>query len=195
MIYPFIVNDPGEAAQAKRRIGAATLGHLPPPLAQTKLPEGMTRLESLLDEYSTADGLDPARRDRLIADIRAEAQASGVEADLGLHDNACAAEAITRIDRFVCDIKESQYGEGLHILGTGAVWRGRNCAGFHHGAFGPGGGRRGRLVRLSGGASDVLPTGRNLFTTDPARRPVPRGPCAGRETGRRAFAQAPAGPW
>ena len=68
VIYPFIVNDPGEAAQAKRRIGALTLGHLPPPLAQTQLPEGLGRLEHLLDEYSTADGLDPARRDRLIAD-------------------------------------------------------------------------------------------------------------------------------
>ncbi|WP_306113198.1 MULTISPECIES: cobaltochelatase subunit CobN [unclassified Roseovarius] len=169
VIYPFIVNDPGEAAQAKRRIGAATLGHLPPPLAQTKLPEGMTRLESLLDEYSTADGLDPARRDRLIADIRAEAQASGVEADLGLHDDACAAEAITRIDRFVCDIKESQYGEGLHILGTGqcgaAELTGITTA--LSGRFVPPG-PSGSPFR---GRADVLPTGRNLFTTDP--RAVP----------------------
>lgn len=169
VIYPFIVNDPGEAAQAKRRIGAATLGHLPPPLAQTKLPEGMTRLECLLDEYSTADGLDPARRDRLIADIRAEAQASGVEADIGLHDDACAAEAITRIDRFVCDIKESQYGEGLHILGTGqcgeAELNGITTA--LAGRFVPPG-PSGSPFR---GRADVLPTGRNLFTTDP--RAVP----------------------
>ena len=67
VIYPFIVNDPGEAAQAKRRIGAVTLGHLPPPLAQSAVPEGLLRLERLLDEYSTADGLDPSRRNRLIA--------------------------------------------------------------------------------------------------------------------------------
>ncbi len=169
VIYPFIVNDPGEAAQAKRRIGAATLGHLPPPLAQTNLPEGMSRLESLLDEYSTADGLDPARRDRLIADIRAEAQASGVEADLGLSDDACAAEAITRIDRFVCDIKESQYAEGLHILGTGecgvAELSGITTA--LSGRFVPPG-PSGSPFR---GRADVLPTGRNLFTTDP--RAVP----------------------
>ena len=97
VIYPFIVNDPGEAAQAKRRIGAVTLGHLPPPLAQSSVPEGLLRLERLLDEYSTADGLDPSRRSRLIATIRDEAQASGVEADLGLDARASAAEAITRI--------------------------------------------------------------------------------------------------
>ncbi|UWR77174.1 cobaltochelatase subunit CobN [Phaeobacter inhibens] len=167
--YPFIVNDPGEAAQAKRRIGAVTLGHLPPPLAQTNLPDGMARLESLLDEYSTADGLDPARRDRLIDSIRTEAQGTGVEADLGLSPDSCAAEAITRIDAFVCDIKESQYGEGLHIFGTG------QCGAEE---------RAGLIAALNGhmvppgpsgspyrGRTDVIPTGRNLFTTDP--RAVP----------------------
>jgi cobaltochelatase CobN len=165
VIYPFIVNDPGEAAQAKRRIGAVTLGHMPPPMAQSETPANMARLERLLDEYSTADGLDPARRDRLIADVRSEAQAAGVEADLGLAPDASPAEAMTRIDRFVCDIKESQYGEGLHI-------------------FGPNGEMDGLLTALSGrrvapgpsgspyrGRTDVLPTGRNLFSVDP--RAVP----------------------
>ncbi|NVO28570.1 cobaltochelatase subunit CobN [Donghicola sp. C2-DW-16] len=169
VIYPFIVNDPGEAAQAKRRIAAVTIGHLPPPMAQTKLPAGMGRLEHLLDEYSTADGLDPARRDRLIADIRAEAQGTGVEADLGIPSDASAAEAITRIDRFVCDIKESQYGEGLHIFGAGDYGAQEN-AGLHaalNGRFVPAG-PSGSPYR---GRSDVLPTGRNLFTTDP--RSVP----------------------
>lgn len=118
VIYPFIVNDPGEAAQAKRRIGALTLGHIPPAMVASAVPEGLLRLERLLDEYSTAEGLDPARRDRLITQIRDEAQASGVTQDLGLPQDASAAEAMVRIDRFVCDIKESQFGDGLHIYGT-----------------------------------------------------------------------------
>jgi cobaltochelatase CobN len=166
IIYPFIVNDPGEAAQAKRRIGAVTLGHLPPPLAQSVVPPELRRLERLLDEYSTADGLDPARRTRLIASIRDEAAASGIAADLGLSANATPAEAITRIDRFVCDLKESQYGVGLHIFGQGE------------------GETQGLLTALNGhrvppgpagspnrGRTDVLPTGRNLFSVDP--RAVP----------------------
>lgn len=169
VIYPFIVNDPGEAAQAKRRIGAVTIGHLPPPLAQSVVPEGMARLERLLDEYSTADGLDPARRDRLIADIRDEARASGVEGDLGIPQNASAAEAITRIDRFVCDIKESQYGDGLHVYGQGACGADEQAgiaaalAGLRV-APGPSG-------SPARGRSDVMPTGRNLFAVDP--RAVP----------------------
>jgi cobaltochelatase CobN len=166
VIYPFIVNDPGESAQAKRRIGAVTLGHLPPPQIASAMPAGLLRLEQLLDEYSTADGLDPARRVRLVATIRAEAQSAGVEQDLGLTATSTAAEAITQIDRFVCDIKASQFGDGLHIYGQGA------------------GEREGLLTALAGrrvaagpsgsparGRSDVLPTGRNMFSVDP--RAVP----------------------
>jgi len=169
ILYPFIVNDPGEAAQAKRRIGAVTIGHLPPPMLAAALPVGMERLERLLDEYSTADGLNPARRDRLIRAVRDEAQAAGVEADLGIPPGAAPAEAITRIDRFVCDIKESQFGEGLHVFGRGQCGT-EERAGLLTGLDG-------RRVQAgpSGspyrGRSDVLPTGRNLFTTDP--RAVP----------------------
>jgi len=170
VVYPFIVNDPGEAAQAKRRIGAVTIGHLPPPLAASALPANLVRLEQLLDEYSTADGLDPARRQRLVAAIRDEAQAAGVEDDLGLSASAAPAEAIPRIDRFVCDLKESQFGEGLHVFGRG------ECGEAERGAL---------LAALSGqriapgpagsphrGRRDVLPTGRNLFAVDPRAVPT-----------------------
>ncbi|WP_375261651.1 cobaltochelatase subunit CobN, partial [Palleronia sp.] len=167
VIYPFIVNDPGEAAQAKRRIGAVTLGHVPPPLKDSGTPERFAHLEALLDEFSNADGLDPRRRDRLQEDIRAEAQALGVEADLGLDGASCPAEAITRIDRFVCDVKEGQFGDGLHVWGR-------------ENAFGDGSGERQALLdaldgkRIEAGPSgspyrgrtDVLPTGRNLYTVD-----------------------------
>jgi cobaltochelatase CobN len=170
VIYPFIVNDPGEAAQAKRRLGAVTIGHLPPPLADSALPQGLIRLEQLLDEYSTADGLDPARRQRLVSAIRDEARAAGVEEDLGLAASAAPAEAIPRIDRFVCDLKESQFGDGLHVFGRGACGEEE---------------RRALISALSGqriepgpagspfrGRHDVLPTGRNLFAVDPRAVPT-----------------------
>ncbi|MHB0772550.1 cobaltochelatase subunit CobN [Bradyrhizobium sp. 5.13L] len=171
VIYPFIVNDPGEAAQAKRRIGAVTIGHLPPPLETSAVPEGLRRLERLLDEYSTADGLDPARRRRLIAAIRDEARAAGLEEDLGLDASATPAEAIPRIDRFVCDLKESQFGDGLHVFGRGACGEAERDAlrvaiAGRRVAPGPSGSPyRGR--------QDVLPTGRNLFAVDPRAVPTP----------------------
>ncbi|MTI03845.1 cobaltochelatase subunit CobN [Roseibium sp. RKSG952] len=180
VIYPFIVNDPGEAAQAKRRIGAVTLGHIPPPMKESGTPDRMVRLESLLDEFSNADGLDPKRRDRLQEDIRDEAQAIGLESDLGLDQATCTAEAITRIDRFVCDIKESQFGDGLHIFGRVPEVTGNfNPAPSAHAE------RSALIDALAGkrieagpsgspyrGRSDVLPTGRNLYTTDPRSVPT-----------------------
>ena len=171
VIYPFIVNDPGEAAQAKRRLGAVTIGHLPPQLAASAVPDGLRRLEQLLDEYSTADGLDPARRQRLIAAIRDEARAAGLEDDLGLDAAAAPAEAIPRIDRFVCDLKESQFGDGLHVFGRGACGDAerdalRAALAGQRVAPGPSGSPyRGR--------QDVLPTGRNLFAVDPRAVPTP----------------------
>ncbi|WP_104491435.1 cobaltochelatase subunit CobN [Paracoccus denitrificans] len=169
VIYPFIVNDPGEAAQAKRRLSAVTLGHLPPPLVDSGVPENLTHLERLLDEYSTADGLDPRRRDRLILAIRDEARAAGVEADLGLPPDAAPAEAIPLIDRFLCDLKDSRFGDGLHVYGTGPCGKAerdglaRALAGKRV-APGPSG-------SPARGRQDVLPTGRNLFAVDP--RAVP----------------------
>lgn len=180
VIYPFIVNDPGEAAQAKRRIGAVTLGHIPPPLRPSGTPLRLARLEALLDEFSNADGLDPRRRDRLMADIRCEAEALGVTQDLGIAPECSEAEAITRIDRFVCDVKESQFGDGLHVWG-----RPPNGAGALGAVASAEAERRSLLAALDGrriepgpsgspyrGRTDVLPTGRNLFTTDPRAVPT-----------------------
>ena len=180
VVYPFIVNDPGEAAQAKRRISAVTIGHIPPPLKDSETPTRMAGLEALLDEFSNADGLDPKRRDRLQQDIRDHARVLGVEDDLGISDEISTAEAITRIDRFVCDIKESQFGDGLHIWGRPPQGEGSFDASASVIAE-----RQALLDALDGkrieaGPSgsphrrhtDVLPTGRNLYTTDPRSVPT-----------------------
>ncbi|SHJ72383.1 cobaltochelatase CobN subunit [Shimia gijangensis] len=180
VIYPFIVNDPGEAAQAKRRIGALTLGHVPPPLKASATPQRFARLEGILDEFSNADGLDPKRRDRLQEDIRDEAQALGLSEELGLDAATSLAETITRIDTFVCDIKESQFGDGLHIYGrtpevAGSFDVGPSAASERNGLLDALAGKRiaaGPSGSPYRGRTDVLPTGRNLFTTDPRSVPT-----------------------
>ncbi|MEO1776766.1 MAG: cobaltochelatase subunit CobN [Pseudomonadota bacterium] len=173
VLYPFIASDPGEAAQAKRRLGAVTLGHLPPPLRASDVPETLAALEALLDEFSNADGLDPPRRARLEADIRSEAAVVGVADDLALHDDLCPAEALTRIDRFVCDVKESHFGEGLHIYGRGGDTA--SAAGERQGLLDALAGRwvaPGPAGSPHRGRQDVVPTGRNLFAVDPRAVPT-----------------------
>jgi cobaltochelatase CobN len=180
VIYPFIINDPGEAAQAKRRIGALTIGHIPPALRASEVPSQFSYLETLLDEFSNADGLDPNRRERLKDDIRVEAEALGLQADLGINDEISPAEALSRIDRFVCDIKETQFGDGLHIFGRKSEHQLsfetlsseiaekdaiRKALSGKRVSAGPSGSPyRGRM--------DVLPSGRNLFATDPLSVPT-----------------------
>ncbi|MGK6323916.1 cobaltochelatase subunit CobN [Sphingomonas sp. DT-51] len=168
LVYPFIVNDPGEAAQAKRRVAAVTLGHLPPPLIAADTGVGLARVELLLDEFAAADGLDPARRARLIDDIAAEASAIGLAEELALRACTSDAERVTRIDAFVCEVKDSRFGDGLHVYGRGT------CGAME---------REGLLVALEGRrvaagpagsparGADVLPTGRNLYGVDPRATP------------------------
>lgn len=170
IIYPFIVNDPGEAAQAKRRISAVTLGHMPPNLVRAKIPNKLVALENLLDEYSTADGLDPRRKSRIASNIRLEAETMGLNHDLGIEVEDDEGTAITRIDSFVCDIKESQFGHGLHIFGTGDHGE-MEMIGLKKalsGDFVPPG-PSGSPFR---GKSNVLPTGRNMFAVDPRSIPT-----------------------
>ncbi len=168
LIYPFIVNDPGEAAQAKRRAAAVTLGHLPPPLTRAVSGAGLGQLELLLDEFAAADGLDPARRARLIGDIADEATATGLAAELDLAACAGDAERVTRIDAFVCDVKDARFGDGLHVYGRGA-----SGAAERDGLLAALDGRRvaaGPAGSPARGAA-VMPTGRNLYGVDPRATP------------------------
>ena len=181
VVYPFIVSNPGEAAQAKRRIAAVTLGHLPPPLAEAGLDEDQQILERLVDEYVQADGLDRRRRDRLAKLIVAKAQETGLAAEAGVARNDAPDAALQRIDAWLCDLKDFAIKDGLHIYGRSpdvesdplrleSAQREREALiaaldGRHITAGPSGAPARGR--------SDVLPTGRNLFTADPRTMPTP----------------------
>jgi cobaltochelatase CobN len=175
VIYPFIVNNPGEAAQAKRRIAAITLGHLPPPAAETGLSGKMRDLERLVDEYAAADGMDPRRRDRLAGLILDEANSCGVAATLGLTPTTEAGDTLRQIDAWLCDLKDLTVKDGLHIYGRDSGDRFESADSE----------RKALLTALSGhrilpgpagsparGRRDVLPTGRNLTTADPRMLPT-----------------------
>lgn len=123
-LYPFIVNDPGEGAQAKRRAQAVILDHLTPPLTRAELYGPLQQLEALIDEYYDAQSLDPRRlpviRDRILALVQAEQ----LDQDLGI---ALAPDKDLQIrldsllpqaDGYLCELKEAQIRDGLHIFGS-----------------------------------------------------------------------------
>lgn len=180
VIYPFIVSNPGEAAQAKRRIAAVTLGHLPPPMTAAGLDEHQMDLERLVDEYAQADGLDHRRRDRLAKLIVETANKTGLAAEAGVTTQDDPDSALLQIDSWLCDLKDFAIKDGLHIFGRSqetetdqvridsakaerqALLDALDCKFI---APGPSGApARGRL--------DVLPTGRNIFASDPRIMPT-----------------------
>ncbi len=117
VIYPFIVNNPGEAAVARRRIAAVTLGHMTPPLKAAGLHGAAFELERLLDEYAEADRLDPRRAKLLRSAILEEARRTGFAGECGVRDEMLEADALQRLDAQLCDQKELAIRDGLHVLG------------------------------------------------------------------------------
>lgn len=116
-IYPFIVNDPGEGAQAKRRTSAVIVDHLTPPLTRAESHGVAEELETLLDEYYLASGVDPRRLKALTRDILDAASRHGLDKDIGITDEMDEDTRLARLDAHLCDLKELQIRDGLHILG------------------------------------------------------------------------------
>ncbi len=116
-LYPFIVNDPGEGAQAKRRTSAVILDHLTPPLARAESYGELAQLERLVDEYAEASGSDARRAALLQRDILDLTRALGLDQDMGIRDDTPLDEALLKLDNHLCDLKELQIRDGLHIFG------------------------------------------------------------------------------
>jgi cobaltochelatase CobN len=115
-LYPFIVNDPGEGTQAKRRAGAVIIDHLVPPLTRAETYGPLKDLEALLDEYYAASGMDRRRLNDLKRRILDFTRDSRLDQDIGLPESE--AEALIKIDNFLCDLKEAQIRDGLHVFGV-----------------------------------------------------------------------------
>ncbi|HUC62291.1 MAG TPA: cobaltochelatase subunit CobN [Alphaproteobacteria bacterium] len=116
-LYPFIVNDPGEGAQAKRRAQAAIVDHLTPPLTRAESYGPLAELEQLVDEYYEAAGVDPRRLKLLGSEIVARARGLGLDKDCGVRAEDDEAASLAKLDNHLCELKELQIRDGLHVFG------------------------------------------------------------------------------
>ncbi len=198
--YPFIVNNPGEAAAAKRRLGAVTIGHLTPPLKPAGLSRESLELERLIDEFAAADGLDRRRTALLRQEILDRAAAAGLLAESGAQTAISDEDQLARLDAYLCDVKDLQIRDGLHVFGRAPEPHRRAefltalaqsnpeldverlAARIDQAAACE---REALVAALDGkfiapgpsgaptrGRADVLPTGRNLYTIDPRAVPT-----------------------
>jgi len=121
LLYPFIVNDPGEGTQAKRRAAAVIVDHLTPPLTRAGSYGPLRALELLVDEYAEAARMDPRRLPTLRRSILELAATTGLDRDSGITGDHTTDEALLRLDQWLCEVKELQIRDGLHIFGRSPV--------------------------------------------------------------------------
>ncbi|MFJ8818142.1 cobaltochelatase subunit CobN [Amycolatopsis thermoflava] len=121
LIYPFLINDPGEGAQAKRRAHATIVDHLIPPMARAESYGDLARLEQLLDEHANIAAMDPAKLPAIRQQIWTLIQAAKLDHDLGVAERPHDAEFddfLLHIDGWLCEVKDAQIRDGLHVLGA-----------------------------------------------------------------------------
>jgi cobaltochelatase CobN len=118
LIYPFIINDPGEGTQAKRRAHAIIVDHLIPAMMRAEVYNDIARLEQLMDEYYQVQTLDPSK----LPVIRTQIWELIVQAELhhDLHTTETPDDFddfLLHVDGYLCELKDAQIRDGLHILG------------------------------------------------------------------------------
>jgi cobaltochelatase CobN len=147
LVYPFIINDPGEGSQAKRRTHAVIVDHLTPPMTIAETYGSLAELNQLVNEYYSLEKLDPSKlpilqrqiwdlieKTNLRADLDLKARLSqdhgdhkhewdeqvtpeGIPATLAEMSGNEVAHLIEDIDGYLCELGLAQIRDGLHILG------------------------------------------------------------------------------
>ena len=122
LFYPFVVNDPGEGVQAKRRAHAVVVDHLVPPMMRAETYDELARMEQLLDDYGRAEALDPAKLPTLAARIWTLLREAELHHDLGIEEEEQPeleefGKLIEHLDGYLCEIADIQVRDGLHVLG------------------------------------------------------------------------------
>ncbi|HWI08804.1 MAG TPA: cobaltochelatase subunit CobN, partial [Solirubrobacteraceae bacterium] len=119
LVYPFVVNDPGEGVQAKRRAHAVIVDHLVPPMMRAETYDELAELEALLDEYARLEILDPPKLPGLAAQIWDAIERANLQADLGVQERPDdLGLLVEHIDGYLCEVKDIQVKDGLHVLGA-----------------------------------------------------------------------------
>ncbi|RBI61110.1 cobaltochelatase subunit CobN [halophilic archaeon] len=143
-VYPYVINNPGEGTQAKRRSYAAIVDHLTPVMRNAGTYDELSELEELADRYREA-GMEDARTDdgdhleRLIrqtveeldlavelgiegsveekVDVRGPEQAGTTLAEGRVEgDDVSIDELVERIHEYLTDVKTTQIRMGLHTM-------------------------------------------------------------------------------
>ncbi|MGM0388181.1 MAG: cobaltochelatase subunit CobN [Natrinema limicola] len=143
-VYPYIVNNPGEGTQAKRRSYAAIVDYLTPVMRSAGTYDELSELEELANQYREA-GMEDARADdgeHLETLIREKVEELDLAVELGITgtidekadvrgpdeagstlaegevegDDLAIDELVERVHEYLTDVKTTQIRLGLHTM-------------------------------------------------------------------------------
>jgi len=120
VFYPFIVNDPGEGTQAKRRMHACIIDHLIPPMTRAETYDELARLQQLLADYAHAERVDPDKLPLIMQAIWDLVVSVNLHRDLGIEaqpEREAYGDLVQHIDGYLCELGDLQIRDGLHVLG------------------------------------------------------------------------------
>lgn len=121
-IYPFVIDDPGEGIQPKRRIEAVVIGHMPPTLTRADSYDSLDEVDSLLQDYlRLRSSCSDEQRAVMVEQIYDAAKRNDFLNDLGLADSDPGPdgfeEHIVELHELIEDQKDSLIPTDLHVLG------------------------------------------------------------------------------
>jgi cobaltochelatase CobN len=128
MVYPFVVNDPGEGAQAKRRAHSVIVDHMVAPMTRAETYDDLARLEGLLDAHAQVASLDPSKLPAIRRQVWDLVVGAEIHRDIGLaagdghappsFDDPSFDDLLLEVDGYLCELKDAQVRGGLHVLGS-----------------------------------------------------------------------------
>jgi cobaltochelatase CobN len=119
-IYPYIINDPGEGTQAKRRSYCCIIDHLTPAFTNADLYDDLAKVQTLVTDYGAAQAEDPAKVEILRPMIWEAVEAASLDKDLEISEEEALADFaafLEKLHAYVEELGDTMINDGLHTLG------------------------------------------------------------------------------
>jgi len=120
-VYPYIIDDPGEGVQCKRRSEAVLIGHMCPTMTRAGSYDDIEAIDAPLQEYfKFKSSLSGDRKEAVIGEVLEAVRRQDMLKDLDLPEDITAEEFekhLEDVHDYIMDIKDALIRDGLHVLG------------------------------------------------------------------------------
>ena len=113
--YPYIINNPGEGTQAKRRSHAALIGHLEPAMTDADIYDDFAELENLVDDFIDDESFGRKISEVMIEQFKKLLDTTGLSLDF--NDIIDIKDKLKAVHNYLEEMKESLINNGLHVFG------------------------------------------------------------------------------